>query len=242
MQAPTGGPPGVRTQGRKGDDGSHTASPPPPCRGTSAAPRACAVLATCLRQRTDSEAPFSPTHPGRGRGQRGDGEATWGGGGRGQTETPGGETGGERWRRQAAGAKKKKQKKNKANQRARAGTDSRDGRDTAGTRERGKGRGKGGHPLGKRAGRQGPTPQRTGGGRGDKSPQETLVRYPASGVWGPPRCPHRPHLSTGNKVGYARDRWPAARGGTGLGGWPMGLTRSTPHGTYCGSCPVRGCG
>ena len=22
----------------------------------------------------------------------------------------------------------------------------------------------------------------------------------------------------------------------------MGLTRSTPHGTYCGSCPARGCG
>ena len=99
-----------------------------------------------------------------------------------------------------------------------------------------------GTPLGKKAGRQGPTPQRTGGGRGDKSPQETLVRYPTSGVWGPPRCPYRPHLSAGNKVGYARDRWPAARGGTGLGGWPMGLTRSTPHGTYYGSCPVRGCG
>ena len=81
-----------------------------------------------------------------------------------------------------------------------------------------------------------------GGGRGDKSPQKTLVRYPTSGVWGPPRCPYRPHLSAGNKVGYARDRWPAARGGTGLGGWPMGLTKSTPHGTYCGSCPVRGCG
>ena len=43
-------------------------------------------------------------------------------------------------------------------------------------------------------------------------------------------------------MGYARDRWPAARGGTGLGGWLMGLTRSTPHGTYCVSCRVRGCG
>ena len=81
-----------------------------------------------------------------------------------------------------------------------------------------------------------------GGGRGDKSPRTTLVRYPTSGVWGPLRCPYRPHLSASNKVGYARDRWPAARGGTGLGGWPMGLTKSTPHGTYCGSCPVRGCG
>ena len=81
-----------------------------------------------------------------------------------------------------------------------------------------------------------------GGGRGDKSPRTTLVRYPTSGVWGPPRCPYRPHLSASNQVGYARDRWPAARGGTGLGEWPMGLTKSTPHGTYCGSCPVRGCG
>ena len=44
------------------------------------------------------------------------------------------------------------------------------------------------------------------------------MRYPTSGVWGPPRCPYRPHLSASNNVGYARDRWPAARGGTGLGG------------------------
>ena len=75
----------MRTQGRKGDDGSHTAIPPP-CRGTTAAPRACAVLATCLRQRTDSEdapphpTPFSSTHPRKRRGQRGDSEGTWGGG------------------------------------------------------------------------------------------------------------------------------------------------------------------
>ena len=99
-----------------------------------------------------------------------------------------------------------------------------------------------GTPLGTKARRQGPTPQRTGGSRGDKSSRKTLVRYPTSGVWGPPRCPYRPHLSAINKVGYARDRWPAARGGTGLVGWPMGLTKSTPHGTCCGSCPVRGCG
>ena len=103
-------------------------------------------------------------------------------------------------------------------------------------------KGRGTAPLGTKARRQGPTPQRTGGSQGDKSPRKTLVRYPTSGVWGPPRCPYRPHLSAGNKVGYARGRWPAARGGTGLGGWPLGLTKSTPHGTYCGSCPVRGCG
>ena len=153
--SPNGGARGMRTQGRKGNDGSHTASPPPPCRGTSAAPRACAVLATCLRQRTDSEdapppTPFSPTHPGKGRGQRGDGEGTWGGG-RGQTDTPGGETGDERWRRQAAKQKKKQSKPTR---------------------------------LGKKAGRQGP--QRTGGGRADKSPQETLVRYPDLKGFGAP--------------------------------------------------------
>ena len=135
---------------------------------------------------------------------------------------------------------KKKKKKNKAgnqgHQHAGAGTGSRGRRDMAGAR--GHSKGPGSAPLGMKEGEQGPT----GGGRGDKSPRTTLVRYPTSGVWGPPRCPYRPHLSASNKVGYARDRWPAARGGTGLGGWPMGLTKSTPHGTYCGSCPVRGCG
>ena len=62
--SPSRGAPWVRTQGRKGDDGSRMASPPP-CRGTSAAPRACAVLATCLRQRTDSEGapPLGPLLP-----------------------------------------------------------------------------------------------------------------------------------------------------------------------------------
>ena len=47
--------------------------------------------------------PISPTHQGKGRGQRGGGEGTWGGD-RGQTDVPGEETGGERWRQ-----KKKKQ-------------------------------------------------------------------------------------------------------------------------------------
>ena len=137
---------------------------------------------------------------------------------------------------------KKKKKKSKPTRHSRDKQQRRTGHGTnqgarQGARERGT-------LLGKKAGRQGPTPQRTGGGggRADKSPQETLVRYPTLGVWGPPRCPYRPHLSAGNKVGYARDRWPVARGGTGLGGWPMGLTKSTRHGTYCGSCPVRGCG
>ena len=181
-------------------------------------PRACAVLPTCLRKRADSEnapppAPFSYAHPQKERGRRGDSEGTWGGAG-----------------------KKKHKTNNQGHQHARAGADSRGRRDMAGARGHSKGRGTA--PLGTKAWRQGPT----GGGRGDKSPRTTLVRYPTSGVWGPPRCPYRPHLRASNKVGYARDRWPAARGGTGLGGWPMGLTKSTPHGTYCGSCPVRGCG
>ena len=62
MQAPAGGPPGVRTQGRKGDDGSHTACPPP-CRGTGAAPHACAVLASCLRHACNEGKTTSPPPP-----------------------------------------------------------------------------------------------------------------------------------------------------------------------------------
>ena len=178
--------------------------------------RACAVGRTATTP--PPPAPFSSTHPQKGRGQRGDSEGTWGGGRRKkknkQQRTP---------TRQSRG-KQQGQTKHGGSQGARQGAQDR------------------GTPLGTKARRQGPTPQRTGGSRGDKSPRKTLVRYPTSGVWGPPRCPYRPHLSASNKVGYARDRWPAAGGGTGLGGWPMGLTTSTPHGTYCGSCPVRGCG
>ena len=48
MQAPAGGAPGVRTQGRKGDDGSHTASPPPPPLAEGQVPRL--VPAPCLRR------------------------------------------------------------------------------------------------------------------------------------------------------------------------------------------------
>ena len=198
-----------------------TRQPPPPSGGTSAVPRACAVLPTCLRSRADSEnapppAPYSYAHPHKGRGRRGDSEGTWGG----------------------AGEKKKHKTNNKGHQHARAGADSKGRRDMAGARGHSKGRGTGGRPWGRRLGGR----DQRGGGRGDKSPRTTLVRYPTSGVWGPPRCPYRPHLSASNRVGDARDRWPAARGGTGLGGWPMGLTTSTPYGTYCCSCPVRGCG
>ena len=76
MQAPAGGPPGVRAQGRKGDDGSREACPPP-CRGTGDAPRACAVLATgqrheCNEGNTTSPPPPPPTHhrPPKGGGCR----------------------------------------------------------------------------------------------------------------------------------------------------------------------------
>ena len=159
MQSPTGGATGVRTQGRKGDDGSHTASPRPlqrdKCRA-SCLRRACDVLTPEDGQRgrpPPPPTPYSPTHPGKGRGQRGDGEGTWGGAEDRPTR---------REERRAAGGGKKKQSKP--------------------TRR------------GKKAGRQGPTPQRTWGGRGDVSPQETLVRYPTSGVRGPQRRKPPPPL------------------------------------------------
>ena len=163
-----------------------------------------AMLATCLRYRADSEdapppAPFSSTHPQKGRGQRGDSEGTWGGG----EDRPKKKT-----------TKNKQQRtptrQSRGRQQGQTGHGGSQGA-RQGARDRGT-------PLGTKASRQGPTPQRTGGGRGDKSPRKTQVRYPTSGGWGPPRCPYRPHLSASNKVGYARDRWPAARGGTGPGG------------------------
>ena len=164
MQAPAGGAPGVRTRGRKADDGSHTPSPPPPAEGQ--VPRL--VPAPCLRPayargrtaRTPPPPnPLLPHPPRKGartaRSRRGD----MGGGGRGQTDAPGGETGGGRWRR----------KKNKEQSKPTC--------------------------QGKKARRQGPIPRRTGGGRGDMGPQETLVRYPTLGVWGPQRRNPPPHCS-----------------------------------------------
>ena len=200
-----------------------------------------APLHQCKRQRTDSKgAPPTPSPPPtQERGEDSEGTARGHGGGAQDRPQRRGErraaSGGDA-RQPQPGPEKKKQN-NAPEQGKKAETDG--ARQEPGSAERGAGKGE---TPGMKAGRQGPTPQRTGGGRADKSPQETLVRYPTSEVRGPPRCPYRPHLSAGNKVGYARDRWPAARGGTGLGGWPMGLTRSTPHGTYYGSCPVRGCG
>ena len=96
MHAPAGGPPGVRAQGRKGDDGSHKACPPPlqrdGCRA-SCLRRACVVPATCVQRREDDKAPPPHTPPppegwrmkeGRG-GQRPpppeDKAASWGGSG-----------------------------------------------------------------------------------------------------------------------------------------------------------------
>ena len=67
VQAPAGGPAGVRTQGRKGDDGSHKACPPPPplqrdrCRA-SCLRRACVVPATCVQRREDDKPPPPPPH------------------------------------------------------------------------------------------------------------------------------------------------------------------------------------
>ena len=62
--SPSGGGTGDANAGWEGRRREpHGKPPPPPCRGTSAAPRACAVLATCLRQRTDSEGAPPPLHP-----------------------------------------------------------------------------------------------------------------------------------------------------------------------------------
>ena len=237
MQTPAGGAPGVRTQSRKRDDGSHTASPPPQQRDKCRAPclrRACDVVMPEDGQRggPPPPTPFSSTHPRKGREQRGDSAGTSGGAEDRKKRR------GERRVASGRGSKKKKQRTPTRRSRDRQQEQRGHGRSQEarqGARERGT-------PLKKKAERQGPTPQRTGGGWGDKSPQKTLVMYPTSGVWCPPRCLYRPHLSAGNKVGYARDSWPAARGGTGLGGWPMGLTKSTPRVTYCHSPPVRGCG
>ena len=192
-----------------------TRQPPPPSGGTSAVPRACAVLPTCLRKRQDSEnAPPPPAPFSDAHPQKGRGR-------RGDSERT--------W--------KKKTQSEQPRTPTRQSRDRQQGQTGHG--------GSQGAQQGARVSAPGDESWEAGTngrGRGDKSPRTTLVRYPTSGVWGPPRCPYRPHLSASNKVGYARDRWPAARGGTGLGGWPMGLTKSTPHGTYCGSCPVRGCG
>ena len=152
---------------------------PPPCRGTSAAPRACAVLATCLRRRTDSEdapppTPFSSTHPRKGRGQRGDSEGT---SARAEDRPKRRGEG-----RVVSGRGKKKQRTPTRQSRNRQQGQTGHGRSQEarqGARERGT-------PLGKKARRQGPTLQQTGGGRGDKSPQKTLVRYPTSRVCPPP--------------------------------------------------------
>ena len=214
--------------------GATRQAPPPPAEGQvpRLVPAPCLRRACTIGRTARTPPPPRPLllHPPNKRArtartQRGDM-----GCGRGQTEMQGGET---------RGKKKKKQQRTPTRQ---SGGRQQGQTGHGGSQEARQGARDRGTPLGTKARRQGPTPQRTGGGRGDKSPQKTLVRYPTSGVRGPTRCPYRPHLSTSNQVGYARDRWPAAGGGTGLGGWPMGLTKSTPHGTYCGSCLVRGCG
>ena len=115
-----------------------TRQPPPPSGGTSAVPRACAVLPTCLRNRADSEnapppRPFllrPPTKRARtARRQRGD-------------------MGGPRRKKN----KKKHKTNNKGHQHARAGADSSGRRDMAGARGHSKGRGTGGRPWGRKLG------------------------------------------------------------------------------------------
>ena len=158
------------------------ASPPPlqrdKCRATCLR-RACDVLTPEDRQRDAPPPPPPSPHPPKkgartARRQRGDM-----GGGKGRTETPGGETRGEQKKT------KQKQTKNKGHQHARAGADSRGRRDMAGARKHGKGRRKEGRPWGRKLGGRHQRRSKRGGG-GDKSPQKTLVKYPTSGVWPPP--------------------------------------------------------
>ena len=108
--------------------------------------------------------------------ERGDSKGTWGG-----AEDRSKRRG---ERRVASAGGKKREKRRTPTRQSRGRQQGQTGHDRnqearQGARERGT-------PLGKGAGRQGPTPQRTGGGWGGKSPQKTLVRYPTSGVWGPP--------------------------------------------------------
>ena len=165
MQAPAGGAPGVRTQGRKGDEASHTARPPPPAEGQ--VPRL--LPAPCLRRayargRT-ARTPYPPhpllPHPpmkGARTARRRRGDM---GGGAEDRPTRQGE------RRAAGGGHAKK--KNKEQRKPTS--------------------------QGKKARRQGPKPRRTGGGWGDMGPQGTLMKYPTSGVWGPQRGNPPPHCS-----------------------------------------------
>ena len=98
---PNGGTTGGATAGRKGDDGSHTASPPhlqrDKCRAMYLHP-ARDVLTPEDRQRgcPPPQTPSPP--PTQERGEDSEETARGHGGGRGQTKTPGGETSGERWR------------------------------------------------------------------------------------------------------------------------------------------------
>ena len=117
VQAPAGGAQGERTQGGKGDDGSHPACPSPlqrdKCRA-SCLRRACDVLTPEEGQRGRPPPPPPSPPPTKERGEDSEEEARGhGGGDRGQTDVPGEETGGERLR------KKKKTTTNKAYQRAR---------------------------------------------------------------------------------------------------------------------------
>ena len=115
--------PEAGTQGTKGTEGNHTANPPSPQRKkernrsqrggqegktpppqTSAAPRACIMLAACMFRRKDKKGAPPPPHPhplrkgartARGRNGEMKGDA-------GVATRPEGETGGKQWGRQAA--------------------------------------------------------------------------------------------------------------------------------------------
>ena len=232
---PTGGPPGGANTGWEGRRRERHGKPPPlqreKCRA-SCLQRARNVLTPEDRQRgrPPPRPPSPPPNQEMGEDSLGDSEGTWGGA-EDRPKRQGGRraaSGGDAKQPEPKRKKTKKEKKTKQNNAPEQGqiAETDGARQEPGSAERGAEKGE---TPGKKAGRQGPTPQRTAGGRGDKSPQETLVRYATSGVWGPPWCPYRPHLRAGNKVGYARDRWPAARGGTGPGGVATGPDQEHPR-------------
>ena len=131
--------------------GATRQAPPPPAEGQvpSLVPAPCLRRAYAIGRTARTPPPPLPSPPPSqerartARRQQGDM-----GGGRGQTETPGGETRGE----QKKNKQKKQKTNNKGHQHARAGADSRGRRDMAGARKHGKGRGTGGRPWGRKLG------------------------------------------------------------------------------------------
>ena len=166
---------GAGTQGTKGHEGSHGVNPPR--RGTNAAPRACIVLATCIRRRAENKgAPPPRFHPPRkGAGAAGRRQGDLGGT---QDRPPR-----RRERRAASGGDAKQpepclETKNLSGERQLGRTwHGRNQRAQKGARE-------GGNP--REESWEARTHTARGGGQGDKNPSKTLARNTTSGVGPPP--------------------------------------------------------